>query len=124
KEQAIAVLQGDRASERLNYLEHRLHLIKTIGVREEEIVFSLDPLAEYLAAQYLIEQNGIDKGLWNRFFREEPVRKNSNKIQDFLWALYDCCKGDDKLEELVIKKLKTKLEGLNSSNSQQFAGAA
>lgn len=52
----------------LNYFMDRLQLIQTTGPISDLIRFSLDPLAEYLAALYLVERCGKFEDLWKEFF--------------------------------------------------------
>ena len=53
---AIATLGGGDAGERLEYLEKHLGLIKINQPGCDSISFALDPLAEYLAALWLVDK--------------------------------------------------------------------
>src|SRR5262249_49860700 len=76
----------------LKYLEDRLQLIQTTGPVSDLIRFSLDPLAEYLAALYLIKRCDNDEEFWKKFFiRAEEQPGAPETIKDFLLAVRDCC---------------------------------
>lgn len=80
------------AQNRLQYLEERLGLIRTVPPAKTKIRFGLDPLAEYLAGLYLVECYGEDEQAW-RTFLNEVVENNSGlseEIHGFLLALRDC----------------------------------
>lgn len=82
----------------LKYIEKRLQLIQTTGPISELVRFSLDPLAEYLAALYLVERCGKREYLWKEFFervKEQPGAPKS--VEGFLLAVGDCCteKGNE-----------------------------
>jgi len=84
----------------LKYLEERLQLIQTAGPVSDLIRFSLDPLAEYLAALYLIERCGNRDDLWKDFFERAQEQPNAPEaIKGFLLAVRDCCeeKGNEYL---------------------------
>ncbi|NMG07519.1 PBS lyase [Brasilonema sp. UFV-L1] len=84
-------LGGDNAKTRLKYLEERLHLIRTIPPAKTEIRFSLDPLAEYLAAFRLLDIYGTDENHWINFLTDvEDKTKNRQEIKGFLIAVRDC----------------------------------
>jgi HEAT repeat protein len=72
----------------LEYLEHRLYLIQTVGTSQQQFRFCLDPLAEYLAAMYLVESYGGDRFKWDSFLK--TVGNMQVPIQGFLLAVRDC----------------------------------
>ena len=65
--QVLLALGEDKPEQRLSYLEKRLHLIQTVGTAENRIRFTLDPLAEYLAALHLVDTLGADEPGWKDF---------------------------------------------------------
>ncbi len=82
--------EADAAS-LLGYLEERLKLVQTIKV-SDTIRFSLDPLAEYLAAFYLVERCGKIEDLWREFFENAEKQSGApESINGFLLAVRDCC---------------------------------
>ncbi|MFB2976854.1 hypothetical protein [Microseira sp. BLCC-F43] len=109
REDAIAALGGDNAEARLKYLETRLRLIQTIGPAQDQIRFSLDPLAEYLAGLYLLDVYGKDEGLWQQFLQEAAAMPGApESIKGFLLAVRDCClaKGKEaKVPDFVAEEL-------------------
>ena len=82
----------------LDYLEKRLLLVQTLEPGDK-IRIVLDPLAEYLAATYLVEKSRTEENpeaFWQQFFDSiEPILQQSNDqpqaIQGFLLAVRDCC---------------------------------
>jgi hypothetical protein len=60
--EALDELSGERARERFNYLKDHLGLLQSIGPDEQRFRFALDPLAEYLAAQHMVDH--YDLGQW------------------------------------------------------------
>ncbi|MFN6571135.1 HEAT repeat domain-containing protein [Dendronalium sp. ChiSLP03b] len=91
---ALTSLNINEPEKCLEYLENCLHLIQTIGSAKDEFRFCLDPLAEYLAALYIVEQYGNNDGKWRSlFFRKaDDLVKTGNQdtIQGFLLAVRDC----------------------------------
>lgn len=118
----IAALGGEDAKTHLEYLENRLRITQTVGPSENQIRFSLDPLAEYLAGLYLVENYADNEQLWRNFLGQAEDQQGIPKtIQGFLLAVRDCCfvKGRErefKVPDFVFEKLD-KLAGLDSSKS-------
>jgi hypothetical protein len=82
----------------LRYLEKQLQIIQTIGASEDQIRFSLDPLAEYLAGLYIIEEYGRRESQWRTFCDRAAKQLGApENIISFLHAVYDCCveKGNE-----------------------------
>jgi HEAT repeats len=72
----------------LEYLEHRLYLIQAVGSSQQQFRFCLDPLAEYLAALYLVDTYGTDGSQWHSFLK--TAANIHTPIQGFLLAVRDC----------------------------------
>jgi NACHT domain len=75
----------------LRDLEERLQLVQTVGVRETQLRFTLDPLAEYLAGLYMIEHYGNHEYWWKEFLirvQQQAVALTASR--SFLRAVYDC----------------------------------
>ena len=110
RQDAIAALGGDNAEARLKYLENRLRLIQTIGPALDQIRFTLDPLAEYLAALQLLEDYGKNQGQWRKFLTQATsISGAPTAIQGFLLAVRDCClaKGSPvKVPDFVAQELE------------------
>lgn len=102
KVDAIAALETIEdemhAKDRLHYLERRLQLLQTPEPGDSTRII-LDPLAEYLAADYLVEQTCQQpdpKAAWQQFFEDiDHLLKKENEppeiIRGFLLAVRDCC---------------------------------
>ncbi|MEB3212798.1 MAG: SUMF1/EgtB/PvdO family nonheme iron enzyme [Leptolyngbyaceae bacterium] len=127
KEVAIAVLTQkygakDIASDRLRYLEESIHFLQPRDQLYTRII--LDPLAEYLAAYYLVQQKCQDENpetAWEDFFStiDQKVNENPEIIQGFLLAVRDWCKDDandpripDDLPDRLARKANIPLEEL------------
>ncbi len=77
---------------RLRHLESRLRILQTVGPAQDQILFSLDPLAECLAALYLVELYGNETYLWKNFMIQADAMPGApESIHGFLLALRDCC---------------------------------
>lgn len=88
---ALAETRGDKAEVHLRYLEERLLLIQTIGPSKDQLRFSLDPLAEYLAALHLISLYDGHEDQWLDFLTSAEEKPDSPaSIAGFLAAVQDC----------------------------------
>lgn len=91
---AMSTVNPDHPETRLDYLENRLHLIQTVGSAKDTIRFCLDPLAEYLAGLYIVEQLGNNDSKWRSGFlqKADSLSKNGhqNVMKGFLLAVCDC----------------------------------
>jgi HEAT repeat protein len=109
REDAIAALGREDAESHFKYLENRLRLIQTIGPAQVQIRFTLDPLAEYFAGLYLVEQYGNNEQLWHQFLEKvAAVPGDPKSIKGFLLVVQDCCltKGRNaKVPEFLANKL-------------------
>ena len=110
KETAIAVLaqtDATTALARLEYLEKRLQFLKTPDSGDLTGVF-LDPLAEYLAAAYLVDHHSQQENppaAWQNFFEtldQKLAKANETPeiVRGFLLALRDCCLDDVQNENI------------------------
>ncbi|MEO1146334.1 MAG: SUMF1/EgtB/PvdO family nonheme iron enzyme [Cyanobacteria bacterium J06638_22] len=100
KQDAIAALahaDSDTAKARLEYLENRLSFLITSD-SGNEIRIILDPLAEYMAAVYLVEQkcqHYNPEAAWDEFFEEIDTTLEADEtpeiIRGSLLAVRDCC---------------------------------
>ncbi len=87
----LTVLDGDEPKVHLNYLEKFLHIIQTVGAAENQIRFTLDPLAEYLAGLYLVELYNDNQESWVAFLDQVDSQPNSpESIRGFLLAVREC----------------------------------
>jgi HEAT repeat protein len=80
----------DKAKVHLKYLENRLRLIRT---KEPgyKVLFDLDPLAEYLAGLYLVDDCREDEEKWCEFLAEADSKSGAPEaIKGFLLAVRDC----------------------------------
>ena len=86
------MMDGEDSETRLKYLEEKIQLIQTVGVSEDDIRLSLDPLAEYLASLQVIEVIKNDEGEWKNFLEESDLKEGAPEaIKGFLLALLTCC---------------------------------
>jgi HEAT repeat protein len=95
---------GDAGRERLDYLENRLGIIRTVQHARDRVGFTLEPLAEYLAALYLLEKFGEEQSLWESFLKKEAILKQKHGAASrFVMVLRDCCeaRGGDVVRGLL-----------------------
>src|SRR5580658_7327105 len=82
---------GPSAKARLKSLEHNHVVLPVIGgAMLDRIRFVLAPLAEYLAALYLIEHYRDDGDAWRDLLRLADEHGPPEAIHGFLAALHDC----------------------------------
>ncbi|MGD1910030.1 MAG: sister chromatid cohesion protein PDS5 [Rivularia sp. (in: cyanobacteria)] len=74
----------------LHYLEKRLGIIQISEPAKDKVRFALDPLAEYLAALYLIDAYNLDNYKWIEFIQKAKFMPDLDAIQGFLLAVQDC----------------------------------
>uniref|UniRef100_B8HXC1 Uncharacterized protein n=1 Tax=Cyanothece sp. (strain PCC 7425 / ATCC 29141) TaxID=395961 RepID=B8HXC1_CYAP4 len=97
---ALVPQEADEADikKRLQYLEKRLRLLQTVEPGDKLRII-LDPLAEYLAANWLVSDHCKQDDpheVWQQFFASidkilELANETSEAIQGFLLAVRDCC---------------------------------
>lgn len=76
----------------LGTLETRLKILATVEPAESHVRFSLDPLTEYLAALYVVEQRAGSEECWRAFVKEADAKSGApGSIRGFLAAVRDCC---------------------------------
>lgn len=78
------------ARDKIEHFEEELGLIKTLFPDNDLLQITLDPLAEYLAGLYVLENNGVDGNKWHNFM-ERIDSKDMVTVQGFLLAIQDCC---------------------------------
>ncbi len=134
KEQAaLAALaetdDSDSAKERLSYLEQRLQFL-TRSQPLTDVRVILDPLAEYLAAIYLVEhhcQQENPQTTWEEFFASvdkklDKTNETPEIIRGFLLALRDCCL-DNVHEESLPEDLPDRLAHKANINPDELRRA-
>jgi len=87
----LSALSGVEASDKeLWYLRERLRLIDVVPPGDR-IQFGLDPLAEYLAALHLVDQNERNETKWRNFLgRLDEIPNSATVVHGFLQAVADC----------------------------------
>lgn len=79
----------------IEYFEKQLKIVHSIGYGEiqdrNQIRFTVEPLAEYLAALYLVRENKDDEEKWQEFLAKVEEKLGHEEIQGFLLAVRDCC---------------------------------
>jgi HEAT repeat protein len=114
RQSVIDALGEKKADNCLEHFEKKLHLIKS--GKSGTIRFALDPLAEYLAGLYLVENYNEKEASWREFIAK--VDSNPDKreeIKGFLLAVRDCClaKGTDAKVPSFVPEELGKLAGLD-----------
>jgi hypothetical protein len=89
---AHEALGGDDARARLEYLEEQLRVVRTAEPARDRVAFTLDPLAEYLAAWHLVNRHRGDADFWRGFVTQAlAVAGHGATNRGFLLAVRDCC---------------------------------
>jgi HEAT repeat protein len=78
------------ATQMIKLLNEDLRLLQIAGAGLDSVSFTLDPLAEYLAALYLVETSGSSHVLWREFLAKATGVVSSGASDGFLLALRDC----------------------------------
>jgi hypothetical protein len=95
----------------LKYLENSLNIVETIKPSEDQICFSLDPLAEFLAGLYLVDLYKDNEKLWTEFLAQADAQPGAPEIiKGFLQAVQDCCqKKKDIVPQMVLEALSERI---------------
>jgi hypothetical protein len=105
--------QADIDVHLLDDLEHRLGLVRTIKPAETDVLFSIDPLSEYLAAMWVLKQNRDRDDLWAHFIADADSKAGAPEaIRGFLAAVRDCClisTGAPLIPQFVIDALSKRI---------------
>jgi HEAT repeat protein len=112
---AVVDVWGEKKAEKsLEYFEKQLHLINS-GNKGDTIRFALDPLAEYLAGLYLVEDGcNNNEESWRDFLQKlEGKSDNREDIKGFLLAVRDCC---------LAKGANAKVRGFVADEVGKLAG--
>ena len=83
----LAQIGEDNAVSRLEHMEHKLGLIRRVGMSRERVRFSLEPLAEYLACLHVIDVFGDDDERWNDLLTRLEQETDE---KGFINAMEDC----------------------------------
>ncbi|CAD0228227.1 HEAT repeat-containing PBS lyase [Planktothrix agardhii CCAP 1459/11A] len=102
---------GEQAKTHLKYLENSLHIVETVKPSEDQIRFSLDPLAEFLAGLYLVDLYKDNEKLWAEFLAQADVQPGApESIKGFLQAVQDCCqKKKDIVPKIILEELPRRI---------------
>lgn len=113
RDAVLTALGGEQAEAHLEYLEKRLRIIQTIGPSENKIRFSLDPLAEYMAALHIVELYADNEQLWRDFLAGADGQPGEKKIiLGFLRTVQDCClvqKEEFRILGFVLEELNKRV---------------
>jgi HEAT repeat protein len=92
REAALKALGGADARTRLDYLEVQLRIIRAAEPAQDRVAFTLDPLAEYLAALRLVAQHRNDAGFWRALVARTTARpEERDAVPGLVRALRECC---------------------------------
>ncbi len=98
---------------RLKHLEKRLRIVQAVGPAQDQICFALDPLAECLAALYLVELYRDQEDLWQAWLTQADAMPGApESIQGFLLAMRDCCmtrSAEIDIPDIVLEELGTRV---------------
>jgi hypothetical protein len=113
------------------YLQDSLRVVQTVGAGRDRIRFTLDPLAEYLAALHKMEGLAHDEDGWRELIaRTDDAPGESEAIRGFLLALHDCCVtcgADVGVPRFVVTELANRVaekSGIHHLGAESESGAA
>jgi HEAT repeat protein len=87
---------GEEDRRVVSYLEERMRILQTVKPQEDRVRFTLDPVAEYLAALYKTGQLGGDARAWRRFLSNvDDAQGEPEATRGFVRAMHDCCLHPD-----------------------------
>jgi HEAT repeat protein len=121
----LALKRWNGDAQQLTYLEEHLRIIQAYGVIQEDVRFSLDPLAEYLAAIFVASRLRSNMTRWRRLLRRvDKVDKSFASYDGFLLALRDCClakKSEFGINDAIVDELTNRTHlNLESLKVSQF----
>jgi hypothetical protein len=88
---ALGSLGDGSARSRLSYLEEQLRILRADEPARDRVAFTLDPLAEYLAALHLVSKHGKDSQFWSDFVAQAAtLQAQGETIKSFLLAVSEC----------------------------------
>jgi len=107
KESALDKVNNEPS--RFAYMESKLRILRTEGRMHDQVRFTIDVVAEYLAALWITELNGCEKQKWNAFFQRIDKR-SIETTKSFLFALQDCANEKAKKCEYLCDALQQRIE--------------
>ena len=112
----------EQAKTHLKYLENSLHIVETIKPSEDQIRFSLDPLAEFLAGLYLVDLYKDNEKLWTEFLAQADAQPGApESIKGFLQAVQDCCqKKKDIVPRMILEALSQRIIDCDSDTTNSI----
>jgi len=121
----VKMIDGDENMAMLNYLTEDLGILKRVGLAQDQIQFELEPLAEYYACMFALD-NFRDRGSpakWNRVERKvkqaQATRASAQAVLGFCDAMLDCVAShpDPRIPEKLRQELYkvVKLAGISTS---------
>jgi len=98
RDDVLSALGGEeKGKPLLKYLEEKLKVVQTVGAGRDRVRFALDPLAEYLAAMHLMNEQGDDELAWRNFLAQVDEQGGEPEdVEGFLLAVRDCCLAKEK----------------------------
>lgn len=109
----IARIAAPNAEQLVAYLE-RLGVVQTSGAGRL-VKFTLDPVAEYLAALRLVEMNGGDEAAWTKLLAEPRLSDdNTDLVRGFLHALVESIRAREEMNvpQSVLDAIEPRLRAL------------
>jgi HEAT repeat protein len=101
------------------HLRDKLKIIENKGTDESEIAFKIDPLAEYLAADYSVKENSYKADKWKVFLEDAKNNNAKHSIKGFLVAVKDCYEINKDILPFVVEELTKLIESEKLSNEDK-----
>ncbi len=107
----------------LGYLEDTLSLVETLRPAQTQVRFVLDPLAEYLAAAYLLEEGRDNAQEWGRVLSilEQPGQQEA--CHGFWRALSETANSSEFSKVVIPAGSRERLERLREQGNEAAAQA-
>lgn len=102
----------DAANTRLRYLQERVRIVQAVGPSNDMVRFTLDPVAEYLAAIKVAGDCGADESKWNQLLLQMKTARESGPIDGFVSALKETLKAkgrEFKVNSVIVKRVEEEL---------------
>ncbi len=131
REEIISALESAMSHDRrqavatLDYLEHRLRVVRSSDTAPDNIEFTLDPLAEYLGGLWFLEDAGDDANKWRALLKDiRPKAGSFKNVRGALQAFADCCEASVAgvmVPPFVRQRLRQMLDSATAARETQLA---
>lgn len=102
-EKALVDVEEIEPAKAIQYLEERLRIIVPLRWGEDQLNFSLDPLAVYMAGLKIVDELNAETLHWDKLLHQMRLAvTKSRDAKDFVYALHDCLRMKDRHGNPVV----------------------